>query len=398
MKYNAHLLSISSEQHLRQEMLEIGADSAGIELMLPKGELLTIKLERVGLKAVLILKQEMLSRGGEAVVNRNVVSLEQEFSDVLLIGTRKHFIELIKKLRIQPFGLKIIAQEITAVIEGLRTKSTVRNIECKGKNLRLGNKTLVVGILNLTPDSFSDGGEYMDVENAVLRALEMEREGADIIDIGGESTRPGYTPISAAEELDRILPVIESLAEKLRIPISVDTFKAEVAEQALAAGANIVNDIWGLKRDPLMAGVIARYEVPVIIMHNREIARYNSLVSDIIADLRESLELALAAGIDSEKIILDPGIGFAKSQQENLLVMNRLAEIVNLGYPVLLGSSRKSLIGNLLNLDKDERLEGTIATVCQAISQGCQLVRVHDVHEIKRAATMMDAMVNIRER
>lgn len=397
LKYNTHLLSINNEHRLKQEMLRIGADGPGIKLMLPKGELLIIKLEQVSLKALLILKQEMLSRGGEAVVNRKVAALEQELSDVLLMGTRKQFRELTQKLKVQPFGLKKMGQEITEVIDNWSVRSDVRTMDCNGKKLRLGDRTLVMGILNLTPDSFSDGGEFMDVEAAVHRALEMERDGADVIDIGGESARPGHIPISAAEELDRILPVIKGLAGKLQIPISIDTYKAEVAEQALANGANLINDIWGLKHDRLMAEVIARYKVPVIIMHNREFASYKSLLSDIIADLRSSVELALAAGIQSDQIILDPGIGFAKSQCENLLVMNRLAEIVYLGYPVLLGASRKSLIGNTLNLDKKDRLEGTIATVCQAIAQGCQLVRVHDVLEVKRAVTMMDAMVYVGE-
>lgn len=397
MKYNTHLLSINNEHRLKQEMLRIGADGPGIKLMLPKGELLIIKLEQVSLKALLILKQEMLSRGGEAVVNRKVAALEQELSDVLLMGTRKQFRELTQKLKVQPFGLKKMGQEITEVIDNWSVRSDVRTMDCNGKKLRLGDRTLVMGILNLTPDSFSDGGEFMDVEAAVHRALEMERDGADVIDIGGESTRPGHIPISAAEELDRILPVIKGLAGKLQIPISIDTYKAEVAEQALANGANLINDIWGLKHDRLMAEVIARYKVPVIIMHNREFASYKSLLSDIIADLRSSVELALAAGIQSDQIILDPGIGLPKSQCENLLVMNRLAEIVYLGYPVLLGASRKSLIGNTLNLDKKDRLEGTIATVCQAIAQGCQLVRVHDVLEVKRAVTMMDAMVYVGE-
>ncbi len=397
MKYNTRMLSINNEQRLRQEMLEVGADQAGINLMLPKGEFLTIKIEQVGLKAVLILKQEMLSRGGEAVVSRNVAALEQELSDVLLMGTGKQFTELIQKLQIQPFGLKNIAQEIREVIDAGRTNRVSRTIKCNGKEFVVGDGSLVVGILNLTPDSFSDGGKYVNVESAVRHALEMERDGADIIDIGGESTRPGHTPISAAEELDRILPVIKSLTGKLTIPISVDTSKSEVAEKALAAGANIINDIWGLKGDPQMAAVVARYKVPLIIMHNRELASYKSLISDIIADLRESIGIAIAAGIEPDRIILDPGIGFAKSQEENLLVMNRLAEIVSLGYPVLLGASRKSMIGNTLKLEKDKRLEGTIAAVCQGIAQGCQLVRVHDVPEIKRAVTMMDAMVNVKE-
>lgn len=400
MKHNTHMLAIGGRERLRQEMTRIGADPAGIGLMLPKGELLTIKVERVPLKAALILKQEMLARDGEAVVNRSVASLEQEISDILLIGTSGQFSHLIKKLKAQPFGLRLIAEELEQVIECWRDGHRTRVIKCNGKELLIGNKTLVVGILNLTPDSFTDGGKFNCEEGAVRHALAMEASGADIIDIGGESTRPGYTPISVGEELKRIMPVVECLSRRLRIPISVDTSKAEVAEQVLAVGANMINDVWGLKRDPNMAAVIARHQVPVIIMHNREVASYSSLMSDIIADLRESIDIALAAGIERDKIILDPGIGigFAKSYQENLNVMYRLDEIVNLGYPVMLGSSRKSIIGYTLDLDKSQRLEGTIATVCQGIMKGCKLVRVHDVLEVKRAAVMMDTMNDVGER
>ncbi len=398
MKHNTHMLAIKDIERLKREMIKIGADTAGISLMLPKGELLTIKVERVFLKAALILKQEMLARGGEAVVNRNVASLEQEISDILLIGTSGQYMQLIKKLKTQPFGLPLIANELTQVIECRRDGHRRRVIKCNGKELLIGNKTLVVGILNLTPDSFSDGGKFNCEEGAVRHALAMEASGADVIDIGGESTRPGHIPITVGEELRRIMPVVECLNKRLRIPISVDTSKSEVAEQVLAVGANMINDVWGLKNDPKMAAVIARHKVPVVIMHNRKVASYGSLISDIIADLRESVDIALAAGIEHDKIILDPGIGFAKSYQENLNVMYRLDEIVNLGYPVMLGSSRKSIIGYTLDLDKSQRLEGTIATVCQGISKGCKLVRVHDVLEVKRAVVMMDTMNDVEER
>lgn len=221
----------------------------------------------------------------------------------------------------------------------------------------------------------------------------MIADGADIIDVGGESTRPGHQEISVEEELERVIPVIRALAKEIKVPISVDTYKAEVAQQAIEAGAHIINDVWGFKKDPNMAKVVAEYQVPVILMHNRMNMEYDSLMDDIIADLRESIQIAITAGVKADQIILDPGIGFAKTYQDNLQVMNRLDEIVALGYPVLLGTSRKSIIGNTLHLPVDERLEGTAATVAMGIVKGCKIMRVHDVKEMKRVCKMMDAMI-----
>ncbi|MCK5583810.1 MAG: dihydropteroate synthase, partial [Elusimicrobiales bacterium] len=218
--------------------------------------------------------------------------------------------------------------------------------------------------------------------------------GADIIDIGGESTRPGHQSVSLNEELKRVIPLIEKLSQKIKVPISIDTYKAEVARKAIEAGAHIINDVWGFKRDHNMAGVAAELNVPVVLMHNRTNTSYKSLMGDIIADLRESVDIALKAGVKPGKIILDPGIGFAKDLQDNLTVMNRLEEIVALGYPVLLGTSRKSMIGSTLDLPVTERVEGTSATVALGISKGCKIIRVHDVKEIKRVCKMMDAMMH----
>ncbi|MBH0231817.1 dihydropteroate synthase [Halobacillus yeomjeoni] len=266
-------------------------------------------------------------------------------------------------------------------------------LQTNEKQFNLGERTLVMGILNATPDSFSDGGRFNDVEAAVEQALTMEREGADIIDIGGESTRPGHEPVSQQEELERVLPIIKAVKQKVNIPISIDTYKAEVAEQAVEAGASIVNDVWGAKKDPAIVEVAARYEVPIILMHNREDKGYDNLISDMKTDLKESIEAAKKAGVKGEQIILDPGIGFAKTPEDNLVVMRNLYQFHDMGYPLLLGSSRKSFIGLTLDLPKDERMEGTGATVCYAISQGVQIVRVHDVKPISRMTRMMDAML-----
>lgn len=257
-------------------------------------------------------------------------------------------------------------------------------------------RTLIMGILNVTPDSFSDGGSYTTVEQAVRRAREMVKEGADIIDIGGESTRPGAQSVSEADELQRVIPVVEALARTVNVPLSVDTYKAEVAERSLAAGAHIMNDIWGLKKDPRMAEVAARRKCPLIIMHNREQTEYSDFVSDVMADLRESIALAHQSGVDDNQIILDPGFGFAKDYKQNLHLMTELSRIHALGYPVLLGTSRKGMIKKTLDQDALHVVEGTAATVVMGIAQGCKIMRVHDVKEMRKVADMTDAMMHAR--
>ncbi|MFE7064923.1 dihydropteroate synthase [Sutcliffiella sp. NPDC057660] len=266
-------------------------------------------------------------------------------------------------------------------------------LSCGPYELPLGEKTLIMGILNATPDSFSDGGKYNHIEAAVERAKELIDHGADIIDIGGESTRPGSLYVEVEEELERVIPIISALAKKIKVPISIDTYKAEVAKRAVEAGATIINDVWGAKADPDMAKVAAEYGVPIILMHNRKERKYAQLIPDMISDLYESITIAKQAGVKEENIVLDPGIGFAKTQEDNLDVMNALEHFTSLGYPVLLGTSRKSFIGHVLDVPPQERMEGTGATVCLGIQKGCQIVRVHDVKEIARMAKMMDAML-----
>lgn len=250
-----------------------------------------------------------------------------------------------------------------------------------------------MGILNVTPDSFSDGGKYNEMEKAVWYARKMVELGADIIDIGGESTRPGHEKISDEEEIARITPVIRAIAREVQVPISVDTYKADVAEQALEAGAHIINDIWGAKADPRMAKVAAKHDVPIILMHNRNNRDYQSFFRDVMNDFFESIRIAKNAGVRDENIILDPGIGFAKDLLENLEMMRHLDKLVGIGYPVLLATSKKRMIGEALDLPVNERMEGTGATICYGIQKGCQMVRVHDVKEMSRMARMMDTLM-----
>ena len=256
----------------------------------------------------------------------------------------------------------------------------------------LGERTYVMGILNITPDSFSDGGKHNRLDEAVEHALRMVEEGANIIDVGGESTRPNYSMISDEEEIARVTPVIEAIRKKTDIPISVDTYKSKVADAACQVGADMINDIWGMRFDTDMARVVAKNNASVCIMHNRSAIDYKHFYMDLCDDLEKGIELALDAGISKDKIILDPGIGFAKTYDMNLYLIGHLEQMHELGYPILLGSSRKSVIGLTLNEPVENRLEGTLATTVIAVMKGCQFVRVHDVKENIRAIRMTEAV------
>lgn len=261
------------------------------------------------------------------------------------------------------------------------------------RHFDVGNHTYIFGILNVTPDSFSDGGKFNKLDAALKQAERMIAEGADVLDIGGESTRPGHTVIAPEEEIARVVPVIEAVKKRFDIPISIDTYKSAVAKAAIAAGADAVNDVWGLKHDSEMAGLIARSNVVCCLMHNRENKNYSDFLVDFESDLRASLKIAAEAGIRKEQIILDPGVGFAKSLQQNLEIINRADALARLGYPMLLGTSRKSFIGAVLDCDKDERLAGTLATTVLAVRSGYAFVRVHDVKENKHAILMTEAVL-----
>lgn len=263
------------------------------------------------------------------------------------------------------------------------------------KDFEIGKRTYIMGILNITPDSFSDGGRFNNIEDAIKQARIMVAEGVDIIDIGGESTRPGHSTVCEDEEIKRVIPIIEALSTELDVPISIDTYKGKVAELALRAGAAMINDVWGFKKDLYIAEVAAKYNVPCCLMHNRDNRKYNNLIEDILKDLGESITIALKAGVRSENIIIDPGIGFAKSYEDNLRTMNNLEKLNSLGYPVLLGTSRKSMTGIAMDLPVGERLEGTLATTTIGIMKGCEFIRVHDILENKRVCVMTDAICRI---
>jgi len=283
--------------------------------------------------------------------------------------------------------------------------STLGSTPCGRSIFYWGKRTYVMGVINVSPDSFSGDG-LADAEGAVAKAKRLASEGADIIDIGGESTRPGSNPVSTDEELRRVIPVVEKLAQETSVPLSVDTYKLEVARQTLDAGANMINDIWGLKKEPRLAELAARKGVPIALMSNQRDSPCHDIVSAVISDLKRAIKQALSAGVFWENIIIDPGIGFGKTQEQNLEVLQRLEELQALGRPILLGSSRKSFIGWVLDLTPeqrlnevafvppgDQRLEGTAATIAIGIAKGADIIRVHDVKEMARVCKMSDAIV-----
>ena len=254
------------------------------------------------------------------------------------------------------------------------------------------DKTYVCGILNVTPDSFSDGGKFNKLDAALYHAEEMIEEGAMLIDIGGESTRPGYTMISDEEEIERVVPVIEALKSRFDVPLSLDTYKSKVAKAGIESGIDLINDIWGLKYDKAMAKVVADSGLPICIMHNRDNTDYTDFMTDVVSDLKESVDMAITAGIERDKLILDPGVGFAKNLEQNIIVMKELERLNCFKLPILLGTSRKSVIGRTLDLPKDERVEGTLVTTVLAVIKGCMFVRVHDVKENIRTIKMAEAL------
>jgi len=311
-----------------------------------------------------------------------------------------------ERLRQLPDALRTnahIPPDLPAALQSLLDNylRTDQRVSCRGKVLDLGSRTHIMGILNVTPDSFSDGGRHADTARAITQARLMAAQGADILDVGGESTRPGAEPVSEDEELRRIIPVIERLASELTIPLSVDTYKSRVARKALEAGASMVNDISGLRSSLDMAGVVAEYGAAVVIMHIKGTPRdmqQNPVYTDVVAEVRsylaDSITMAVQAGVQPESILVDPGIGFGKTLEHNLVLLNRLRELRSLGRPILLGTSRKKFIGTVLGIaEADRRQEGTAATVALGIERGAQIVRVHDVAHMVKVARMTDAIL-----
>ncbi|HUN53875.1 MAG TPA: dihydropteroate synthase [Smithella sp.] len=379
---------------------KIGVDPYGIDAMARKTINVNLLLEKQPCKIANIIKQEMLSIGGDAAVARGSVACSVPASDILIMGTVKQIIALAKKIEKQPFGLNLIAREIFDTLKNIHMSVYVWRTS--RRKIILGGKTAVMGILNVTPDSFSDSGQYFPPQKAIDHGLRMADEGADMIDIGGESTRPGSRSVPAKTELKRVLPVIEGLAKKIKIPLSVDTKKAEVARLAVDFGAEIINDISALKGDKNMAEAVKSTRAAVILMHMRGKPKnmqkgdlaYDDLMGEISDCLKQGCEKALKAGIEKDRIAIDPGIGFGKTPEDNYKIIRDLCELKALGMPILIGTSRKSFIGKITGGEPDERMEGTAATVAAAIMNGCHIIRVHDVAAMKKVAAVTDAIVH----
>jgi dihydropteroate synthase len=394
--FQARVLHIASALDAERELKSIKVDPAGIGMMSGKMQTRCIKLSRLQCRQANILKQEMLALGGDAAVARGTVACSIDATDLILIGTDKQLHRLCSKLAPQPFGLPALAAELSLVLAHAAVPPQIWKTAQRELSLE---RPLIMGILNVTPDSFSDGNRYLDPQRAMERALAMAEEGADIIDIGGESTRPGAEPVSDADEIERVVPVIYALADKIRCPISIDTWKSSVARAAMAAGAEIINDISGFTFDPLMSAVAAQSNAGVVLMHTRGTPRemqsnteYGDLIGEIVHVLRNSVALACDAGIDRQRIAIDPGIGFAKNAEQNLEILRRLREFGCLGLPVLAGPSRKSFIGRTLVRETDQCLFGTAATVALAVANGASILRVHDVREMRDVAEMAQAI------
>ncbi|MCL5289904.1 MAG: dihydropteroate synthase [Firmicutes bacterium] len=392
MDIRVYSIETGNKEQALKKIAWVGADEAGSRYMAPKAVHRLVMLEGMQPRQANIIKQEMLSKGGEAAVARGVIDCSIQETRVLLMGTLKQYDAFLTKLKSQPFGLSALADRIKQVLKNLEGFFPFE-LDCRGKTLRMGERTLVMGILNVTPDSFSEGGLFYDHGRALEHAHQMVADGADIIDLGGESTRPGYEPVAEEEELERVMPVLKRLINEIPAPVSIDTTKANVARRALEAGAHILNDQWSLRSDPEMASVAAEYGVPVIFMHNQKGTEYRDLIGDMVEYFQGSIEIAMAAGVPPERVIVDPGIGFGKTVEQNLEAIRRLGELRCLGRPILLGTSRKSVIGKTLNLPADQRVEGTAATVAVGIANGADIVRVHDVREMTRVARMTDAIL-----
>ncbi len=387
------ILSLTNQISFQKEMERIGCDPAAFPIFQKKLEVIPIKTDLLTCASVNILKQVALSVGADCVIPREIITGRKRKGEGIILATRRQYENIIQKLQCQYPELKRLA----AKIEGFFASRNWRLV-FREKTYDLSQRTYIMGILNITPDSFYDGGRYLTLEKALRRAEEIAEEGADFLDIGAESSRPGSSPISAKEEINRLRAVLPVIRQRLKIPISCDTTKSEVARFALEEGCEIINDISGLRFDPRIAQIIVRYNAYCVIMHIKgkpktmqRNPRYKDLMAEIYSYLEEGIRQAKEKGIAEERIIIDPGIGFGKKYLDNYEILRRLRELTGLGRPILVGPSRKSFIGLTLNLPPEERLEGTIAASVIARLNGANILRVHDVKSIKRAMMIVDA-------
>lgn len=393
-----------NQEEVENLMKEIGVDSRGIKIMAPKAISALIRINKLPVFAANILKQESLSLGADTAVSRDALTGRSKYTDCLIMGNFSHFEHLCRKLKEQPYSLNKVAEELKDAISNYKKNNFI--LELGPYKLNLNSRTHIMGILNLTPDSFSGDGLYQRTEAGRRRADIVEYvqklvdDGADIIDIGGESSRPGAKPVSVKEELKRVIPPIKALNKKIKVPISVDTYKYEVARQALDNGASIVNDITALRGSSNMASLVKSYKAGIVLMHMRGSPKnmqdapiYENVMADIVSYLNSAIKKAVGRGIDFKKIIVDPGIGFGKTLKHNLKIISSLSELKVLGRPILIGVSRKSFISQITKQPVEERLFGTTSSNCVAVMNGAKIVRVHDVQQAKEALAVLDSIV-----
>jgi dihydropteroate synthase len=397
-KHNIRVLRILNKEDAVYELRKIGVDHGGVNIMAGKMQHFNIKIKGLDVKQANIIKQEMLSLGADAAVHKKVVANQIDQTDAIIMATRKQLEKAVSKLKQQPFGLKEIAEELHDVfnIGSFRIKPII----CGNKKFDFNENVYIMGILNVTPDSFSDGGHFLKEKDAILHAEKMVEEGADIIDIGGESTRPGSEPVPSKEEIKKVVPIIKAVKKNLDTVVSIDTYKADVAKAAINAGADIINDISAMRFDPEMKEVALNADVPVILMHIKGKPKdmqvspsYDCVITEIMDYFRQVIDEAVSYGIKEDKIIIDPGIGFGKSLQHNITIIKRLSEFKSLKKPLLMGLSLKSFIGKIIDKDVDERLYGTIAANAVSVLNGANILRVHDVGETVQAAKMAEALI-----
>ncbi|MGI5817197.1 MAG: dihydropteroate synthase [Armatimonadota bacterium] len=398
MKHRARVLELESGAELLAEMGRVGVHPTAAGWLAAKARVHPVRLEHVSGPAAALLKQEMLALGGDCAVHRRVADFNEEPGAVILLGDLRTYERLLERAALQPHGLEETVREAVAAVRA-RTDTEPRVLDCAGTELELGRRTLVMGIVNVTPDSFSGDGLGADLDATVDRARGFVEAGCEILDVGGESTRPGSEGVDLDDELERVLPVVEALVDAFDAVVSIDTGKAEVAELAVAMGAGMVNDVNGL-RAPGMTEVIAETGAAACIMHMQGSPRdmqeapvYEDLMTEVYDFLAERVEAALAVGVGRERLLVDPGFGFGKTVEHNLEILRRLRELRSLGCGVLVGTSRKSTIGAVLDAPVEDRLMGTAATCAVAIAHGADVIRVHDVAEMAQVARMTDAIV-----
>ncbi len=401
MRYKIRKLDIKNRAEGMSEFEKIGSTVAGQKIMVEKLFPVAIKVRGLKIAAINILKQEMLARGGDVVTSRDSLLDTKGTTDVIIEGHRKSFKSLIPKLRMQPFGLADLADELEVFFKDHKNNSNKKSFRIGKKKFDLVSDTLVMGIINVTPDSFYDGGKYDHKDQAVKRVSEMIADGADIIDIGGLSSRPGAKPVSLEDEIKRAIPVVESVSNNFDTLISIDTYRSEVALEAISAGAHMVNDISAFNMDKNMAAVVADKGVSVTLMHMQgkpesmqENPQYENVIDEIYEYLDGKASTAIDAGVSPDKIILDPGIGFGKTLDHNLSILNKISEFRSMGYPIMMGASRKAFIGTILDLPAEDRLEGSLAAAVWSVINGVNILRVHDVAETVRSVKIARAAMS----